>query len=124
MEDRIQINGIWYVREDAPKEDYEECEPLDLIECQTLTYEDDELCLEAIKLIHDEVPYALDIDIQYTDKLAPKPWKEELWDSNSWMKAVLDDEPEAIKSALESMKKSQLRTFKKFLTALRERGWL
>jgi hypothetical protein len=43
MENRIEINGVWYVREDSIAED--EIKDLDIIEFQGCSYETDKYCL-------------------------------------------------------------------------------
>jgi hypothetical protein len=122
MQDRIEINGVWYVREDlsnTQEEDFELSFSLHAL------YENDNYCWEATRLYKDDIPkYFYDdlIDIKFTDKRV-KPWKEDHWDNNFWMKGVLDNDPESLKDARESMCPSGVKTFQLFLNKLKEQGW-
>ena len=121
MQDRIQINGVWYVREDISKEEEKDIEVSYSMSCH---YENDDYVWEATRLMKDdEISYYPDIDIKFTDKRT-KPWKEEYWDNNTWMVGVMNDDPNAIKEARESMCEQGIKEFKLFLKKLEENFWL
>ena len=117
MEDRIEINGVWYVRE--AEQDLDEG---DVTEFKGCVYETDEYCWEATKLLKYDDKYYDEIDIKFTDK-SNKPWLSDHWDSNVWMKGVLRNDPESIKEAKTSMSKEGVAAFKWFLKILQNKGW-
>lgn len=121
MQDRIEINGVWYIKEDLSNNQKKDIE---LNFSTTATYENDKYCWEATRLLkEDGITYYPDIDIKFTDKRT-KPWKEDDWDSNPWMISVMNNDPEALKDANESMCPSGVKTFQLFLNKLKEEGWL
>jgi hypothetical protein len=121
MQDRIEINGVWYIREDIANKQEEDFE---LSFALHALYEDDKYCWEATRLYKDnsQTSFYEDIDIKFTDKRT-KPWKEDHWDSNPWMISVMNNDPEALKDANESMCPSGVKTFQLFLNKLKEQGW-
>ena len=123
MQDRIEINGVWYVREDISNNQVED---LELNFSLQAMYEDDTYCWEATRLYRGSClkdDFYEDIDIKFTDK-RDKPFAEDHWDNNSWFKGVLDNDPESLKDARESMCEDGIKTFKLFLNKLQEEGWL
>jgi len=122
MQDRIEINGVWYIREDLSNNQKEDIE---LNFSTTATYENNEYCWEATRLCKDEsqVSFYEDIYIEFTDKRTI-PWKEEFWDGNVWTISVMNNDPEALKEARESMCDEGVKTFQLFLKKLKEKGWL
>lgn len=121
QDNRIEINGVWYVREDVVDKQVEDFE---LVFSLQAMYEDDKYCWEATRLMKDDRnSYYPDIDIKFTDKRV-KPWKEEYWDGNGWLNNVLTNDSDAIKGAKESMCDNGIKTFKIFLNKLKEEGWL
>jgi hypothetical protein len=121
MQDRIQINGVWYVREDISEQ-----KDIKVTYSKSCHYENDDYVWEATKLMKDdEISYYPDIDIKFTDKRI-KPWKEDYWDNNLWMVAVMNDDPDAIKEVRESesMCEQGIKEFKLFLKKLEENFWL
>jgi hypothetical protein len=132
MEDRIQINGVWYKREEESQSDATVLVPLnreDVTACKTLTHETKDFCFTAIKLEKDgpfeEGEFYDDIDLEFTDKRV-KPWKEELWDNMNWIRGVLQDNPESIKHLYteNNMTESDVSKLRSFLLFLSMRGWL
>ena len=122
MQDRIEINGVWYIKEDLAKNQEEDIE---LIFSLQALYEDDKYCWEATRLYKDDTKSSFyeDIDIKFTDK-REKPFKEDYWDNNAWMKGVLSNDPESMTHARESMCDDGVKTFKLFLNKLKEEEWL
>ncbi len=121
MKDRIEINGVWYIKEDILNTQ----EEVELSFSLEAMYENDKYCWQAVRLYKEnsQVYFYNDIDIKFTDK-REKPFKEEHWDNNSWMKGVMDNDPEALKDARESMCDEGIKTFKLLLKKLQEEGWL
>jgi len=121
MEDRILINGVWYVRETEPKTETKEIEVIDFIGsiCET-----DDYVWKASRLYKDDgETFYEGFDIEFTDKTT-LPWKEEHWDNMNWFKGVLEDNPESIKDAIRSMDDEGIKDFKLFLNKLKDKGWL
>lgn len=131
MKDRIQIDGVWYKREDETRKE-NVLVPLnreDVTAYKAFTFETKDFCYTAIKLeksgplevseFHD------DIDIEFTDKRV-KPWKEEFWDSMAWIRGVLQDNPESIEQLYKenNMTESDVSQLRSFLLFLSMRGWV
>lgn len=133
MEDRIQINGTWYVREelclcDKESKTIEEVSPIhpnDLTFSEEVIYENDDFCWVASRLFRDKDAgtYFDSIDIRFTDKRT-KPWKEELWDSNGWIRGVLNNDPDSLESAFEIMGTHGTAVFREFLKVVVKMDWL
>ena len=120
---RIQIDGVWYVREtDTPKTIT--IDPSNLTRTQTLTYENDNYCWEAIRIYKDDGESFYDsVDVQFTDKRT-KPWKEDYWESNPWLIGVLEGNEESLIEARDAMDAEGIAHFRGFLKCLKEEGWL
>ena len=129
MENRIEINGVWYVREDAITDPLDHIEEMDLTFSEECVYETDNYCFVASRIrseLFDE--FYPDISIKFTDKRSGDrdTWKEDYWDNNNWFKGILGGNPESIQSLKEetdicSQGKKQ---FKALLHMLKKEGWL
>lgn len=133
MENRIEINGVWYVREDAIDDplDHLEDEEMDLTFSEECTFETDKYCFVASRIRRDgssNDEFYPDISITFTDKRSGNRdiWKEEYWDNNNWFKGILEGDPESIKSLNEEtdIGPQGKRQFKAFLNRLVEEKWL
>jgi hypothetical protein len=128
MEDRVQINGVWYKRED-PKIETPEYEITDRNVTKHLSYifESTDFCFEAIRLYKDEGETFFDsIDIEFTDKRV-KPWKTDFWDNPNWFKGILDNDPEALNDedgTIKDLGSNGLGQLKAFLAYLKDKKWL
>ena len=118
--DRIEINGIWYVKEDTiSKEEVIELNP---IHSEEITVENSDFCFVASKLFGDDTVTQLgDINIKFTDKR--ELWKEEYWDNISFIKGVLNEDPEFL-PLLPDFSVSQIKYLQAFLQYLRDKEWL
>jgi hypothetical protein len=131
MENRIEINGVWYVREDTITDplDHLEAEEMDLTFSEECTYETDKYCFVASRIRRDGGgEFYPDIDIEFTDKRSGDrdTWKEEHWDNNNWFRGILYGNSDSIESL---DKETELcpqgkRQLKGFLNRLVEEGWL
>jgi hypothetical protein len=119
-EDRIQINGTWYVKEEIPAQ----TEPQDLLYTQQCLLELDHCMFEASRMYTDynnEIFFKSSVDIKYTNKIT----KEfEYWDSNEWMKRVFDGDKEALAEVSDMLNKSEITQLKVFIGTLIENKWL
>jgi len=128
MEDRIQINGEWYVKEnnttiknDDTDSSFDET---DVTEIHAFIYEDGSYCWEASRIKDDkDDTYFEDFAVEFIDKKI-KPWKEEIWDNSSWFQSLLDGDKEAYDEGLKSMTEEGIKTFKSFLKFLQKKDWL
>ena len=122
MEDRIQINGVWYRREEevtVPKP------KLNITKYSGMVTECDLYAFKAEKIYKDLDSDELDegLDIEFTDKRLHNG-KVMLWDNPKWMIAVLNNIPEALETLRESVCPQGEAEFKAFLEVLVEKGWL
>jgi hypothetical protein len=120
MEDRIQINGTWYVKE-QPDPVIKERQ-VEVFESKHLVYEDNRFCFDA----------AIDItgkgeldSIEVIDKRS-KPWKEEMWDSKFFLSGCLSRNPDSLLSLKgdNGFSDDDVENFIAFLKEIEKRGWL
>lgn len=99
MEDRIQINGIWYRREtDVLTE--EETVNLEPAFSRTIVVENSNLCLEASVHCADNDFTVSDpnyIMLEVTDKRVV-PYVTSYWDNDTWLRGIVDRDPESLKA--------------------------
>ena len=125
MEDRIQINGIWYKREEEVIEEPESTF-WDVTNYVGKVAESKLYVFKAEKIYRDENGggFLSGVDIEFTDKRILGNWKTDVWDNDTWMKSVLKDNPEALEGLRDSVCEQGEKEFKEFLTMLQEEGWL
>ena len=131
MNDRIEINGVWYVREDAINDslNHLESKEIDLTFSEECCCETSKYCFVASRIRKDESgEFYPDVSITVTDKRSGSrdTWKEEYWDNNNWFRGILEGNPESVESL---DKETELcpqgqRQFKSFLNLLVEEGWI
>jgi len=125
MENRIEVNGVWYVKEELIHVNEPTISKLDdAIPFSGIVFESDLYCFEVTKLeVYDDV-YDKCCTIKFTDKSVDFENFQEHWDNVSWMNAFLVDEPEAIKEAMESLCHQGLVELKEVVTELAKVGWI
>ena len=123
MKNRIEIDGVWYTREDnTTPEVIPQLEPS--ISYEGLVFESDLYCFEVTRLRDDTGNfYDKQCDIQFTDKKLDID-NSEHWDSVDWMCGILENEVEAIDEAMESLCSQGLIELKEVLKELAEKGWI
>ena len=123
MKDRIEIDGVWYTREDnTTPEVIPQLEPS--ISYEGLVFESDLYCFEVTRLRDDTGNfYDKQCDIQFTDKKLDID-NSEHWDSVDWMCGILENEVEAIDEAMESLCSQGLIELKEVVKELVEKGWI
>lgn len=116
MENRIQINGVWYVKEEEKQPDIDK---KNIIYFKGAVLENEDYAWKATKIQKDDGSFYDGLDIEFIDK-RKKPWKEEHWDNDNWFKGILDNNPDSMKEAKESMDDEGIKVFKAFLNKLVE----
>jgi hypothetical protein len=124
MEDRIQINGEWYVKESTTYDAHQK--ELDLTYFEGCVYETDKYCFEVTRLYKDYSKnefYSSSIDIKFTDKRT-QPWKMDRWDRVSWLIGVHHNDKDALNDVFELMDADGVRELKDFIRELINKGWI
>lgn len=123
QKDRIQIEGVWYVREDKEKNKKIELYPCWFDGCLV---ENDEVVFEATRIFKDDnTPYPDSVNIEFTDKRSnnKKDWKVDNWDNTSWMVGVMENNPESMKE-LPNIGKNNTLFLQEFLKLLKDNYWI
>ena len=130
MEYRIQINGVWYVKEDQTPTtaiSYE-IDENKLTYSESCVYENDKYCFEATRIFqdYDSGKFYDDIlDIEFTDKRGGKEkWITEQWDNLLWLDGILERDEYVIESIGKLMCHEGIETLISFLKILKNKGWL
>jgi hypothetical protein len=126
MEDRIQINGVWYVKEQPdPKP---EPHSVEVAHYQSIVYEDSDYCFTARMLIDPETQQPkytiIGMDIEVVDKTKGKDWTTEYWDSEFFLRGCYERNPESIETLKESLNDTGVENFIAFLQHTVDNGWL
>jgi hypothetical protein len=122
MEDKININGVWYVREDIKK--HIEIDPTHFEGC---VVENGDFCFEAHRIVKKDGTFYDDgVGIECTDKRFAnrKDWKKEYWDNNNWMRGILKHNPESWADLPDMGKSENMDLLLAFLQHLTDKGWL
>ena len=123
MEDRIEINGVWYVKE---QQDVEEKQPpnIEVVTFDGRIYETDTYRFEVSRVHDDEgKPFGDAIDIETTDKTV-KPFVEDSIDNPAWLIGVLNNDRLNLAEANRMFNKEGLEEFKYVIQDLVNIGWL
>jgi hypothetical protein len=130
MEYRIQINGVWYVKEDQTPTtaiSYEIDEDK-LTYSESCVYENEKYCFEATRIFqeYDSGKFYDDIlDIEFTDKRGGKEkWITEQWDNLLWFDGILERDEYVIESIGKLMCHEGIETLISFLKILKRKDWL
>lgn len=128
MKDRIQIEGIWYVKETQPVEIkflYE-----NIVNSLLCSYEPNNWAFEASVILKDDAVSIKDIYsdpwIEITDK---RPANREDWvidssDNPNWFRGVLNGSEESMEDANKMFDSEGLAEFRAFIRHLISKGWL
>ena len=129
MENRIQINGVWYVREDITPESKIEVESISdkLTFSEQCTYENEKYCWTAMRLSKDNnVNFYSGIDIEFTHKTGDRDkWYTDTWDNPKFFIGILENDPESLDEVKQYLLTPQdIKLFQLFLQELVDIGWL
>jgi hypothetical protein len=136
--ERIEINGVWYVREDSQFSKTLTIGENDVTHYRGIVHESEDYCFEATKLYKDFTTGQdyddIEIKIAFKERGVPqKDWKTEYWDHAGFFQGILKNHPESINivrkefgADAEGMEifKAFLETFKAFLVYLQKIHWL
>jgi hypothetical protein len=88
MENRIEINGVWYVREDAITDplDHLEAEEMDLTFSEECCFESNKYCFVASRIKSmitvKNFTKTFMLNSQIKEVVDRDTWKEDYWDNN------------------------------------------
>ena len=123
MKNRIEIDGVWYTREDNTTP---EVKPRleSSIAFEGLVFESDLYCFEATRLRDDDGEfYNKECSIKFTNKKLDID-NIEYWDNTEWMVEFLRNDPESIFEASKSLCHRGMEEFRVVLKELAEKGWI
>ena len=134
MEDRIEINGVWYIKEDVATSKFEKVTISQLepgIKYDGFVFESNLYAFDCTRIYDEDGNLYKDgnVCIKFTDKYKgegdQKEWGiNEIWDNADWMCGILENEVEAIDEAMESLCSQGLIELKEVLSTLRIAAWL
>ena len=125
MENRICIDGVWYVRETPPPTF--KINPENVIHTISCLWESGNWAFEATMMWREDDPtdFYPDPTIDITDKRGDRDdWVEHDSDNPNWMFGVLNNDPESMVDADAMFDEQGLSEFRVFLKHLIEKGWL
>ena len=131
MEDRIEINGVWYIKEDVATSKFEKVTISELepgIKYDGFVFESNLYAFDCTRIYDDNGCLYKDgnVSIKFTDKSVVNAIKEyqEHWDNVDWMNGILENEVEAIEEAMESLCPQGFVELKEVLSVLRVAAWI
>jgi hypothetical protein len=128
MEDRIEINGVWYVRETSstPPPSIIEIDESLLTTTQQIIYEDGDYCFVASRIYKTDERFYDDFAIEITDKRSKdkSTWKEEYLDNVYFLHHLKNNHPGSIEEMSKIMCKDGINTLISLLNILRKSGGL
>lgn len=129
MEDRINIDGVWYVKENQiTQSDLELIDGLDYTFTEGFVYENDLYCFEVNRIRRgDETSeFYPDVSIDITDKRSGNrnTWKKDHWDSRLWILGVLNENPDSLEYIRENLCTEGVRIARTIINKIHDMGWL
>ena len=131
MEDRIEINGVWYIKEDVATSKFEKVTISELepgIKYDGFVFESNLYAFDCTRIYDEDGNLYKDgnVSIKFTDKSVVNAIKEyqEHWDNVDWMNGIIENEVEAIEEAMESLCPQGFVELKEVLSVLRVAAWL
>ena len=131
MEDRIEVNGVWYIKEDVATSKFEKVTISELepgIKYDGFVFESNLYAFDCTRIYDEDGNLYKDgnVCIKFTDKSVDYAMKEyqEHWDNVDWMNGIIENEVEAIEEAMESLCPQGLVELKEVLSVLRVAAWL
>ena len=134
MEDRIQVNGVWYVKETtkavSDSIEIENIDEFDVTRSLSRVWENDDYAFEAKILL---APDGTELEdtwgdcwLTITEKVGHTnaSWVEHSIDNPTWMLGVYEGDPLSMREANKMMTPRGIRLFRGFLSLLIKNGWL
>jgi hypothetical protein len=131
MKNRIEVDGVWYIKEEVATSKFEklwisELEPG--IKYDGFVFESNLYAFDCTRIYDEDGNLYKDgnVCIKFTDKSVVHDITEyqEHWDNVDWMNGILENEVEAIDEAMESLCPQGLVELKEVLSVLRVAAWL
>ena len=133
MEDRIEVDGVWYIKEEVATSKFEKVTISELgpgVRYDGFVFESNLYAFDCTR-IYDEDGNLYkdgDVSIKFTDKSKYSGLGDveigEIWDSVDWMRGIIENEVEAIEEAMESLCPQGLVELKEVLSVLRVAAWI
>ena len=129
MKDRIQVDGVWYVRE-TPTLPIVKIDEMFVTNTLSCIWESNNWCFGATVILLDEAEDLTDIytdpSIEITDKRPAdrNDWKVDNSDNPNWFIGVLEGNPESMPEAEEMMDEQGIAEFRGFISYLIDKGWI
>ena len=129
MEDRIQVNGVWYVKE-TTKAVVSYIEEFDVTRSLARVWENDDYAFEAKILL---APDGTELEdtwgdcwLTITEKVGDRriAWVEHSIDNPTWMLGVYEGDPLSMREANKMMTSEGIELLRGFLSLLIKNGWL
>ena len=117
MEDRILINGVWYIREESKPE--VEANPVYSLVAE---YNFGNFNWRASKLYKDDETLYSGVDIEFIETASGSEVRE-YWDGQDWIRGVHEGDSDSIKILMESVNVEGAAQFRAFLKCLKKKGW-
>jgi hypothetical protein len=129
MKERIQINGIWYIRENTISE--VEIDPKEITNTLGCVWESSNWAFIAAVILRDEAENLLDIysngvTIDITDKRNKNRdlWVQHDCDNTNWLLGILEGDDESMSEAEGMFDEQGIAEFKRFIRHLITKGWI
>jgi hypothetical protein len=123
-ENRIQINGEWYIKESAVATP--EPEALDLTYSESCVHETKKYAFQATRIYKDYTNaefYDNCTYIEFTDK-RPSTSIIDHWDNPTWLRSIYHNEKEALEEASHLMDDDGIKELIRFTGELIKMGWI
>ena len=133
MEDRIQVNGVWYVKETDAIPDplrMTTIDEFDVTRSLCRVWENDDWAFEAKILLEPDSTELEDTWgdcwLTITEKVGQTnaSWVEHSIDNPTWMLGVYEGDPLSMREANKMMTSEGIELFRDFLSLLIKNGWL
>ena len=129
MKDRIEVNGVWYIKEDTIiQPTISQLEPG--IKYDGFVFESDLYAFDCTRIYDEDGNLYKDgnVSIKFTDKSKysglGNEETQEYWDNVDWMRGIIENEVEAIAEAMESLCSQGFVELKEVLSVLRVAAWI
>ena len=131
MEDRIEVDGVWYIKEDVATSKFEKVTISELepgVRYDGFVFESNLYSFDCTRIYDEDGNLYKDgnVCIKFTDKsiIHDIDKSQEHWDNVDWMCGILENEVEAIDEAMESLCSQGLIELKEVVKELVEKGWI